>query len=338
MLKERYLQFMYENSPSVYNPLYKTSKVKSKLMKKLGSCIKLWQSNYKSELVYSSEIPQIQAIETVFEVAALESKHVEEAALVRSRIITESHKESVKLPWPPSSNNLLSGIVHPPPLLENFLSILQSGKQKNEASEKKKQLAGSFAQDIYTAVTNGQWAMPKHLLLGMSVRHLTGSAELITVLNRFGHCASYSVLLELETAMSSSIKQWQMTNKLYKLRYNQFMKKFSPKQGMLLSCYDGVDLSLLPPCRSSLKMHIRRAKECLIWCKADQATPDIPPPDGHGWYQENGKLSYQWTDGDLMPKEVVHVLIEELPDDEDEENEENPEIVSYNDEIYDSEN
>ena len=51
--------------------------------------------------------------------------------------------------------------------------------------------------------------MPKHLLLGMSVRHLTGSAELITVLNKFGHCASYSVLLELETAMWSGIEQRQ---------------------------------------------------------------------------------------------------------------------------------
>ena len=43
----------------------------------------------------------------------------------------------------------------------------------------------------------------------MSVRHLTGGAELITVLNRFGHCASYSVLLELETAMCSSKEQRQ---------------------------------------------------------------------------------------------------------------------------------
>ena len=51
--------------------------------------------------------------------------------------------------------------------------------------------------------------MPKHLLLGMSVRNLTEGAELMTVLNRFGHCASYSVLLELETAMCSSIEQRQ---------------------------------------------------------------------------------------------------------------------------------
>ena len=51
--------------------------------------------------------------------------------------------------------------------------------------------------------------MHKHSLLGMSVRHLTGSAELVTFLNRFGHCTSYSVLLELETAMCSSIEQQQ---------------------------------------------------------------------------------------------------------------------------------
>ena len=138
MLKERYLQFMYENSPIVYNPLYKTSKLKSKLMKKFGSRIKFWQPDYKSELVYSSEIPHGQAIETAFEVAASESKRVEEAALVLRRIITESHKESVKLPWPPSSNNLLSGTVHPPPLLENFLSILLSGKQKKRSIRKEK--------------------------------------------------------------------------------------------------------------------------------------------------------------------------------------------------------
>ena len=77
MLKERYLQFMYENSPSVYNPLYKISKLKSKLMKKFGSHIKFWQPNYKSELVYSSEIPYGQTIETAFEVAASEIKRAD---------------------------------------------------------------------------------------------------------------------------------------------------------------------------------------------------------------------------------------------------------------------
>ena len=49
--------------------------------------------------------------------------------------------------------------------------------------------------------------MPKHLLLGMTIRHMTGSAEIITILNRFGHCSSYSALLELETAMCKSVTE-----------------------------------------------------------------------------------------------------------------------------------
>ena len=38
-----------------------------------------------------------------------------------------------------------------------------------------------------------------------------------------------------------------------------------------------------------------------------------------------------------MPKELVDVLTEELPDDEDGENEKDSEIFSYIDEIYDTE-
>ena len=49
--------------------------------------------------------------------------------------------------------------------------------------------------------------MTKHILLSMTVRHLTGSAELLTVLNRFGHCQSYTRILDVETAMCSSITE-----------------------------------------------------------------------------------------------------------------------------------
>ena len=54
-------------------------------------------------------------------------------------------------------------------------------------------LVDSLAQDICYAATRGEWIMPEHLLLSMTVRHLTtGSAELITLLNVFGHCQSYT--------------------------------------------------------------------------------------------------------------------------------------------------
>ena len=48
---------------------------------------------------------------------------------------------------------------------------------------------------------------PKHLLLGMSLRHITGSSKVVTFLDRLGHCVSHSTLLELETAMCDSVKE-----------------------------------------------------------------------------------------------------------------------------------
>ena len=43
------------------------------------------------------------------------------------------------------------------------------------------------------------------------------------------------------------------------LRHAKFSERFSPRPGKVLSSYDGVDISLLPPCRDALNMHIRRA-------------------------------------------------------------------------------
>ena len=44
--------------------------------------------------------------------------------------------------------------------------------------------------------------MPKHLLLGVALHHFTGSAKIVTMLHRYGHCSSYSQVLELENAMA----------------------------------------------------------------------------------------------------------------------------------------
>ena len=50
-----------------------------------------------------------------------------------------------------------------------------------------------------------KWKMTKHCLLGVALHHLTGSAELVTFLSRFGHCSNYSSVLEVETAMGNEL-------------------------------------------------------------------------------------------------------------------------------------
>lgn len=198
MLKEKYLLFLQEHFPEFYNPQYKTYKLKDKLLKKFGNKLQFWQPNYKSELVYSSNVHQGQAIEVAFEVAVSESKRIEGAALILRRAILDGQRGAPEMPWPPTKEFLLGENIKVPKLLQEFLSLIVGGSKAAETTEIP---VRSISQDLCKAATKGKWMMPKHLLLGMTLRHLTGSAEIVTILHRFGHCASYSCLLELETAV-----------------------------------------------------------------------------------------------------------------------------------------
>ena len=78
------------------------------------------------------------------------------------------------------------------------MKILLAGKKK---SQNGKRIASSITLDICYSVSNGQWKMARYLALGTAVRHLTGRAQLVSVLNQFGHCISHASVLELETAV-----------------------------------------------------------------------------------------------------------------------------------------
>ena len=119
-----------------------------------------------------------------------------------------------------------------------------------------------------------------------------------------------------------------------KLRYTMFMTRYSPST-KLLSLDSGIDLSLLPPCRSSLKMHIARTNyQALIWNQADIPCPDLPEPeDGNGWVLQGETLDYQWTESDMLPAELSNLVLEQ--DDEEEESED--EYYNVQDDMTDDE-
>ena len=75
--------------------------------------------------------------------------------------------------------------------------------------------------------------MPKHLTLPMTVRHLTGNAEVATILNRYGHGQSYSRTLELETAMCNYVTSFDSILPITVSRDNN---------AVLHLCYDNFDL------------------------------------------------------------------------------------------------
>lgn len=80
-------------------------------MTRCGSSIKFWQPNYKTELVYSSDVSKGEAIEVAFEVTASETKRLQEAASILRRAIQVAYAEAEEMPWPPSADCLVNDNV-----------------------------------------------------------------------------------------------------------------------------------------------------------------------------------------------------------------------------------
>ncbi|KAJ8021222.1 hypothetical protein HOLleu_38358 [Holothuria leucospilota] len=73
---------------------------------------------------------------------------------------------------------------------------------RNDVKEETSKKIASIGQDILNLSFKGRKCIPKHTSLAMAVRHLTGSAQLIGILNGLGHCVSNFSVLEHDTALA----------------------------------------------------------------------------------------------------------------------------------------
>jgi len=118
-----------------------------------------------------------------FEARTSETQILRQAASILRHRIKEAQSSSPETPWPPSTEFLSADAISPPPALTDFLSLVISGKLSDESSAKCQRLTASIAEDVCSAATHGSWMMPKHILLGVTLRYLTGRADLVTLLN-----------------------------------------------------------------------------------------------------------------------------------------------------------
>lgn len=92
-----------------------------------------------------------------------------------------------------------------------------------------------------------------------------------------------------------------------------------------------VELSLLPPCKSSLENHISRVN--YIWNNAHVDKPITSNSVGHDWKLENGQLKIDWIKGDLLPPELTDVMKSYHPDEFEDGDE--PELVNFTEILHD---
>jgi hypothetical protein len=158
-------------------------------------------------LVYSAAITVADAVPLAYKLASADT--VQDVALLLRGTIKQAHKTTTALPWPPTVDDMqIKTDVLLPEYLVRFLNLLLAGTPDvAETNEKSRRLVLSIGQDLCRAVTNGEWKLPKHILMCTTIRHLYRSKQLTTILHRLGHSESYDFALELETATAKAIEE-----------------------------------------------------------------------------------------------------------------------------------
>jgi len=96
------------------------------------------------------------------------------------------------------------------------------------------------------------------------------------------------------------------------VRYETFKSRFEVNSCKMLTVQNGVDISLLPPCRTSLKKHCQRANyQSYIWKHAHVAQVEMSSPSGCGWKIDNsGKLVIDWIE-DPLPQNLADIMAQD---------------------------
>ena len=227
VLIEKYTSHLAEEG--LHGMTYRSSKLKNRLTRCFGQRLSFHQpsNQNQSELVYNTEVETGKVVETVFK-DTIQGEQIPEsdsetdltdtqqegnyqvyhtAKMIRSLVANMKPT----MPWPPgSAEDLECDSVIVPDLLYNMMAwILSPGskysdKRVSNISPDVHRLVLSLSQDLIHSVSRGRIKTPKHVVLPMSVKSLTGNVELITILNRFGHGLSYSQIEEVETALAEN--------------------------------------------------------------------------------------------------------------------------------------
>jgi len=101
------------------------------------------------------------------------------------------------------------------------------------------------------------------------------------------------------------------------VRYDIFRARYDAKSTKdSFSIHEGVDLSLLPPCKAALKMHCLRANyQAFVWKHLHISNVVVPSPIGCGWKcDQEGEITIDWIEGNVMPQQLVDILDSDEPE------------------------
>ena len=171
---------------------------------------KIIEQNFPSQLLFvTSKVNTAEIVishsvfDNVFHHSVDKKSAIVKVASVLRADITEYCSNLPELSWPPKTKEL--GKIDTPDSVKLFLTSLFSPKKHNIAkNENVKRLIDSHAADMIHGVTMGKFLTKKHFLLALGLHSMTGTKNVITILNKLGHCMSYDKTCEIETAIAET--------------------------------------------------------------------------------------------------------------------------------------
>ena len=165
--------------------------------------ISFWYPRYRSEdeIVYSDEVSKGQIIECGLNCSIQNEMFVKEQEDVPLKnhvyhaaktVGAALFSQEPYMPRPPYSNDINKENIIVPTVVYNLLAWIlceggEAGEEKVNVNEHCKRFVLSLAQDLLYNVSNGRMKTPKHVALPVAVKIITGSKEVISLLDRYGH-------------------------------------------------------------------------------------------------------------------------------------------------------
>ena len=123
-----------------------------------------------------------------------------------------------------------------------------------------------------------------------------------------------------------------------------FLKKYQSHINNL-DISSGMDMSLLPPCRSALEMHVGRVSyQVFVWIHSHENNPDLPNLDKSGWKIDGDEIEQDWVkDNLIVPAHLIDILYDQNnageadQDLDDDDNDEGVDLTNMVDEVFEDE-
>ena len=138
---------------------------------------------------------------------------IKAAEYLRNDIIKQ-YESASELAWPPDIDKLKIYSKPCDSLMLFYKNLLSSKDNKHRLSEFCERAAYSFASDLMAAVTRGKMITAKQYFLALGIHKITGQRKTVDILNRLGHCLTYNLTCEIETALAEKAQELSLKNSL----------------------------------------------------------------------------------------------------------------------------